>query len=271
MTVKEQIQTRAFRLQAIISREVKTVWRTRTYFVLGIAFIAVIIGLAHSAGGYEAGYGPAVVDLLTPLEILVPVLGFAFGYRAILSDTTSGEHAILQTFPVRQWTYVAGVFIGRALWTIVIVFFPLLAVAGLTAVTSVETVPFYETHDAADSPILFGRFIVLTVLYTLPIVAIALAISAFAKSLWSALALTAILFMFISFGGDLLALIALERFPDLSIYLSAMTPNSAYRGLVFEHVLGASEPTAAHSVINAISIMAWTIIPVSIAVFIQQR
>ena len=73
-------------LRTIVGRELRTVVRTRTFLLLGFALTAVLLGAAWVGGGLGAGYVATTVDLLTPLELLVPIVAVAFGYRAVLAD-----------------------------------------------------------------------------------------------------------------------------------------------------------------------------------------
>jgi len=123
-------QTRAAESNASSSANSGPSPRTRTFVVLGAALAAVLVGIAWVGGGVRAGFVPTVVDLLTPLELLVPIVAVAFGYRAILGDRRRGELDVLDTYPIAPRELVLGVYVGRAVGLLGTVVVPLLLVGG---------------------------------------------------------------------------------------------------------------------------------------------
>ncbi|MFC7081678.1 ABC transporter permease [Halorussus caseinilyticus] len=115
------------RLFAVVGRELTTVVRTRAFLALAGGFAAVVAVLAWTAGA--VGYVPLVLDLLTPVEVLVPALALAFGYRSVLGDDERGELDVIRTYPVSRATFVLGVYLGRAAALLVALVVPLLGVA----------------------------------------------------------------------------------------------------------------------------------------------
>lgn len=258
-------------VEAIVRREVRTVARTRTFVVLGVAFAAIAVGVARASGGASAGYVPTASDLLTPLELLVPVVAVAFGYRAVLGDASRGELDVLRTYPVSPGQFVLGTFLGRAVGLLVAIVLPLVAVLATVALTETPSVRVYATHAGADSPVLFLRVIVLTAAYALVVLAVAIAISAVANSARGALALAVVALLVLVFGVDL-ALVTGVRSGLIGdswlVYALATSPNSAYRGLVLEtaiSVAAGTGPRTASPIASAVGLLVWTIGSLAVA------
>jgi ABC-type transport system involved in multi-copper enzyme maturation permease subunit len=227
-------------LQPIVGRELLTIFRSRVYLGLVAGVTVVAFGMLFAGGGSEIGYVPSAIDLLTPFELLVPAVAVALGYRTITDDARSGELEVIRTYPVPSWAYVVGVFVGRALALVVALVLPLALVGVYLSTQSPIDPSTLATHSGIDSPVLFVRFIVLTVWYGLVALSLALAVSALAWSRRTAIALAILVFGLVIVGIDLVLLrgfgIGWVGSHQLTTVLAA-SPASAYRGLVFETVL----------------------------------
>ena len=252
------------RIGRVFVRELRTISRTRSFGLLAAALAAVIVGIAWVGGGVRAGYVPAVVDLLTPLELLVPIVAVAFGYRAILGDRRRGELDVLETYPLSARELVVGVYLGRALALTLAVVVPLVVVGFGVVVSREEPLAIYATHVGADSPLLFARFVVLTVAFALTMLAVAIAVSALVGGSRSAIALAVLALIVLLFGIDLalVAGLATGVLGDSSlIHALAVSPLSAYRGLVFETVVltaAGTGPRVASPGASSIGLLVWT-------------
>ena len=259
-------------LGAIVRRELHTVARTGTFLVLTGVMSIVLLGIAWLGGGLRAGYVPTAVDLLTPLELLVPIVAVAFGYRAILGDEQRGELEVIRTYPVSSWQLVVGVYLGRAAGVIVAVAIPLVVVFVGIAMTGTETVRVYATHAGADSPVLFARLIVLTVLFALVVLSVALATSAIAGGTRSALALAVVALVVLLVGADLAIVygFATGVIGDSSLlYTMALSPLSAFRGLVLETavvVAAGTGPRTASPIASFFGLGLWTTVSLVVAI-----
>lgn len=225
----------------LVARELRTVVRTRVYGLLAVGFAGLVFALTASGGGGQTGYLPAVVDLLLPLELLVPVVAIAVGYRSVVADFDRGELAVLETYNVPAWVYVSGIYVGRAAVLAVLLGGGLLISGVVIALTAGPDTGIYATHTGVDSPVLFGRFIVLTVLFGLSMLAVVVLVSVVAQSRQAALALAVGGVLLVGGGADALVVVGLtDGWLTDSTLLSALAaaPNSAYRGLVFETVIG---------------------------------
>ncbi|MFA9425434.1 ABC transporter permease [Natronorubrum sp. A-ect3] len=264
-------------LKTIVGRELQTIVRTRMFFILGIAFAAVLLGIAWVGGSVEAGYVPTVVDLLTPLELLVPVIAIAFGYRAILGDEQRGELDVLETYPISNREIVLGVYTGRAVGLLTVILVPLVAVAAMVFLFEADGLSIYATHSGADSPILFARFIVLTLLFALTVLAVAIAISSLVSATRSALALSVVALVGLVIGLDLLLVygFSIGLIGDSALIHSlAISPLSAYRGLVFESVVvvaAGTGPAVASPIASIVGLVVWLGASLGIAVWALNR
>ena len=231
--------TRA-RLWTVVQRELRGAVRTRMYLFLALAFTGVSFGVARAGGGPAGGYVPTVVDVLLVVEVLVPTVAFAVGYRAIVDDAVRGELDVLQTYPVPTWAYVTGVFVGRAIVLLAVTLVPLTLLGVHVATTAGPETTVFASHRGVDSAFLYVRFLTLTALLALVSLSIALALSAVAGSGRSAILLGVAGLLLVVVGTDVALFGALDAGlvseGGLGAVL-ALSPTSAYRGLVFETVL----------------------------------
>lgn len=229
---------------AIARRDLDTVVRTRSYLALTAAIALVLAAIADGTGATAGGYVPTAIDLLLPLELLVPAVAAVLGYRAFTGD--NDDLSVLRTYPVSVPVLALGVFVGRGIALVGIVGLPLAVVAALVALTPGVESAVFATHSGVDSPLLFVRFATLTLGFGLVVLALALAVAAVARRSRTALAFGLLLFVGVVAGGDLFVLGRLGG-PETSVALEpllAASPNSAYRGLVFETVVGVATAEA---------------------------
>ena len=264
------------RFWTVFAREVRGLVRTRVLFVL-LATVAVFaFGAARAGGGPAGGYVPTVVDLLLVVELLVPVVAFAIGYRAIADATARGEPAILETYPLSPWTYVAGVYAGRAVALLAVVLVPLSILGVVVATTAGPATTVFASHRGVDSPLLFVRFLSLTAVFALTTLAIAVAISALADSRRRAILLALVGLLVVVVGADVAVLRTMTG-GLVGVELDALlglSPASAYRGLVFETVLyvafsGRSSFVAVP--VAAAGLVAWSVASLLIATLAVRR
>ncbi|SNR26314.1 copper ABC transporter permease [Halorubrum vacuolatum] len=224
----------------VFRRELVTVARTPAYALLVVGLLIVVGGLVAVGGGGATGFVPAVVDLLLATEVLVPLAAVVLGYRALRTDRATGELAVIRTFGVGAVTYVGGILAARLLALIVVVGLPYVLVGGYVWATASPDTGIYATHTGVDSPLLYVRFLTFAVLLGAAYLAVAAGLSALAGSRRGAIALGGLVLAGGVLGGDLAVLRSLSTgtpaaaLPDLL----ALTSNGAFRGLVFDHVIG---------------------------------
>ena len=248
-------------------RELSTVARTKSYILLSVGLLAVFVGLLRGGGGIERGYVPAAVDLLLAIELLVPLVAVALGYRAFGGD--NDDRAVLSTYPVTTLSLVAGVFVGRLVGLAAIVGGPLVAVGiGLSWVDT-PSVAVFATHRGADSPILFIRFIALTLCFGAVVLAMAMAASVLVRTSRASLAAALAVLVAVIAGGDLLALAGLAAGSigdDALGTMLAASPNAAYRGLVLETVVGVTTDrgSAIDAPVAVVGLVGWLFVSLGV-------
>lgn len=251
--------SRAAAFVAIARRELDTIVRTRSYLALTVGLAVILSGIVAGSDALQGGYVPTAVDLLLPLELLVPTVSVVLGYRAFTGE--NDDLSILRTYPVSTVLLTAGVFVGRAIALVAILGVPLATVAVLVAVTPGVESAVFVTHSGVDSPALFVRFATLTVVFGVVVLSLALAVAALARRSRTALALALLVFLGVVAGGDLLVLSRLGG-PGTTVDLAsllAVSPNSAYRGLVFETVIGVATADSgfANPTLNVVGLVGW--------------
>ncbi|WP_336003208.1 ABC transporter permease subunit [Halorientalis halophila] len=254
----------------VAQREFATLLRTPTVLVLALGFLTVVVGFTVASGA--GGYLPLILDLIAPVELLVPLLAFAFGYRAIRSDADRGELETIQTYPVSRVAFVGGVFLGRLAGLLPVVLVTLGIAGGVVAFSPGEQVSVIVSHGTIDGPALFLRFVTLTAVFTAVALAVAVAVSAVARSAREALAVAVALVIALVLGFDATLVAGLSGGlidPGSLDTLTALSPNSAYRGLVYTLAVGdvytRSAPTPS-LVAGATGLTLWLVGALGIAV-----
>ncbi|RYJ15313.1 copper ABC transporter permease, partial [Halogeometricum borinquense] len=228
-------------LFVVATRELRTVARTPALLALAAAFTVSIVGVAWAGTGGGGGFVPLTLDLLTFVEVLVPLLAFAFGYRTVVEDRLTGELDVLRTYDVSRIAYVGGVYVGRGVALVATVVLALVLGGALVPLLTADVPTFLAINTAADSALRFVRFVVLAAAFTLVALAATLAVSAAARTVRTAFALAAVLAALFVLGIDttLLAGLAAGVVPAEGIAgLLALSPNSAFRGLVLSSAVG---------------------------------
>ncbi|MFB6068403.1 MAG: ABC transporter permease subunit [Halobacterium sp.] len=257
--------TRGHRVFVVVERELGTVVRNRTLLAVAAAFFAVVVGVGGAATGSPGGYVSLSLDLLLPVEVLVPAVAFAFGYKAVRGDDDRGELDVVRTYPVTRGEYVAGVFIGRGVGVLVLVLGSLAAAGVVASAGASEPVSFFATHSAGDTPVVFARFALFTAAYALVALALALAVSAATRSRREALGAGVAGVVALAVALDLLLVGAVTGgvvAPSDIAALAGLSPASAFRGLVFElavaPALATPPPVATASPLaSAAGLLAW--------------
>lgn len=257
--------------RTVFAREIKTVLRTRAYLALGFVYAAVVVAVAWFSGSVESGYLPTAASLSTASELVVPVVAFALGYRVVLNDRATGELEVLKTYGIGRAEYVLGVYAGRLVALAVVLTVPLVVVGALSWFYAGPHTTVLAWHGGADSEIILVRFAVLTVLFGASILALAVAVSAVSDSVRSALAVVVVVWLALALGADMgmISGLVTGRVDDTTlVWLTSLSPNTAYRGLVMETVVGVAvgDVRATSAVVSAVSLVVWTVVPLAVAV-----
>jgi len=260
---------RVGQLLTVAQREFDTVVRTRTYAALAVVFGLVVVALP-SLGGL-AGYLPLVLDLLTTVEVLVPVLAFGFGTWTVLADAETGELAVIRTYPVERWTYVLGAYLGRAVGLLVAILAPLVVLGVATPVVREPATSVLASHGTVDSPTYLLRFVALTCVYGLVALALAMAVSSLARSRRSGVASVVVALLVVVLGFDLLVVLGVGQGflgPGTLPLALAASPPAAFRGLVLETAAGGlveTGPPAANAAASVLGLGCWLVAGLAVA------
>ncbi|MEF8852597.1 MAG: ABC transporter permease [Haloarculaceae archaeon] len=254
---------------ALAQREFDTVVRTRTYAGLAVTFGLVVVALP-TVGGL-GGYLPLVLDLFTPVELLVPVLGFGFGAWTVLADAQSGELDVVRTYPVERSTYVVGAYLGRAVALVVAILVPLALLGVATPLVREPATSVLASHGTVDSPVYVLRFAALTSVYGLVTLALGMAVSSLARSRRSGVAAAVLALLVVVLGFDLVVVLGVGQGllgPDtLAIALGA-SPPAAFRGLVLRTAaagLVETGPPAASVAASVLGLAGWFVVGIGVA------
>lgn len=255
-------------LFSVATRELTKLVRTRSVLALGLLYGGIVVGLAAIGGA--SGYVPLALSLVRPIELLVPLLAVALGYRAILGDFERGDLETIRTYPVSRWTYVFGVYLGRLSVLVILVVVPLVIAAALVPLVGGPQSSVIATHPGLDSPLLYVRFVVFAALYAMVILSTALAISALSRSTRQGILLGSILALMLVVGLDLGIVVGLADgwIPATSLrWALTLSPASAFRFLVKGTVLGPLTGTGdpPMMVASVVSLLLWLICALGIA------
>jgi ABC-2 type transport system permease protein len=248
-------------LLEVAERELRTVVRTPTLMLVGVGYVVLVGGIGWLGG--TGAYLGLVLDLLTPVEVLVPLLSFALGYRALLGDRESGELETIRTYPIDGHWYVLGVYLGRTVAVVGVVLLGLAAAGLVVPLTGQAQLSVIASHATVDSPALYLRFVLATTLFVLVVLAIALLVSAAARSARGGLALATLSVVALAVGLDSALLGSFTREAiagNPPAALLALSPNSAYRSLVFELSVaptGVTVPDGPTALLSALVLCAW--------------
>jgi ABC-2 type transport system permease protein len=259
----------------VAQREFVTVLRTPMLLLLGGGFVLLMAGISWL--GATGAYLALVLDLLTPAEVLVPVLAFAFGYRALLGDRESGELETIRTYPIDSGGYVAGGYVGRAVVVLAVVLLGLFGSAVFVPMSQERQLSVIASHATVDSPTLFPRYVLLTALFALVVLAVAILVSAAARSTRGGLALAAGAVLTLVVGLDSALIGSLTGgfvSADGVTALLAVSPNSAYRSLVFALSVaptGVNVPPGPTVLVSTIGLAGWLLASLGVASLLAWR
>lgn len=261
---------RSEQLRAVAQREFDTLVRSRAYALLAAVFGLIIVGFPLVGG--VGGYLPVVLDLLWPVEVLIPVLAFGFGTWTVLADAQRGELEVIRTYPVTRGTYVLGVYLGRAVGLLVAILLALLVVAVAVALLREPATSVLASHGTVDSPAYLVRFAVLSAGYGLVALALAMAVSSLARSRRSGVAAGAVAVLAVVVGLDLAVVLGLGHglLGEGTLALAlGISPPSAFRGLVLSSAAGGfveTGPAAASVPASVAGLLGWLVVGLGVAV-----
>ncbi|WP_436930781.1 ABC transporter permease [Halosimplex halobium] len=247
-------------LVAVAQRAFDTVVRTRTYLAVAVVYGFIVVGLPVASG--VSGYLPLVLDLLTPVEVLVPLVAFGFGSWSVLADARSGELDVIRTFPLDRSTYVLGTFLGRAVGLLAAVLAPLVVLGISIPFLREPATGVFASHATVDSPVYLVRFVALTAAYALVSLALAMAVSSLARSRRTVVAAATVATLAVVIGIDAAVILGLVHGivgADSLGLVVALSPTGAFRGLILSTAVDGIVSTGTPAANAAASVAGLTI------------
>ena len=219
-------------LLAVVARELQSVVGTPAgWAIAGGAGTAVLTIACLSA---PMGYQATAIDLLVLLEVLVPAVGVALGYRAVLQDRLRGEWAIHRAIGVAPRTYVLGLLLGQTTAAGLIIGGSLSVASVVVALRRTRPIAFLASTPAVADPAAMLWLTGLTVAYTGVIAAIVMVLSSLVRRRRGAVLGAVVVVGLLVVGIDAVAIVLPTPLP----VLVAMSPGSAYRTLVLTVAVG---------------------------------
>ena len=256
--------------QAVARKDFRDASRSKTVWLLTALFLLLFVGPAIAIPRFGEPLFTEFIDSSRGIVISVlPLVGIVLGYKSVIYERESGTLLLSLSLPHSRRDVAVGKFAGRS----VVLTLPVLA--GLL-VAGIVVVALYDGVSILRYP----SFILLTVLYGLAFLAIALAISMSTTSgrrvTAGAFGVYVVLVMFWTALVDLLVMV-LYRFqpgevptpPDWALFLHMASPGEAYTHVldtVFDlQYMGAhtalETPWYVNSWVAMVILLAWVVVP----------
>lgn len=241
---------------AIVRREIRSLVGSPTGWVVMGGAVAAVLGVAtlSAPGGYQA----TAVDLLVVLEVLVPAVGVALGYRAVLHDRLSGEWAVHRAMGVRPRTYLQGVFIGQVTVVGLVIGGSLTVAMAIVAAGRARPVAFLASSPAVADPSAMLWLVGLSIGYAVPIVALVMLLSVWAQRRRDAILGAVVVVGLVVIGLDAAAIVTAVPLPVMVV----LSPGAGYRALVLTVGVGLSAPGPVTAALLGWAV--WTLVAVGV-------
>mgnify|MGYP007116953292 CR=1 FL=1 len=219
-------------LVAVIGRELQSVVGTPAGWAIagGVGTAVVTLATLSASGGYQA----TAVDLVVLLEVLIPAMGAALGYRAVLHDRLRGEWAIHRAIGIAPRTYVIGLILGQTTAAGLIIGGSLSVASLVVAVRRTRPIAFIASNPAVADPAAMLWLTGLSVAYTGVVAAVVMVLSAMVRGRRDAIIGAVMLVGLLVVGLDAVAIATPTPLP----VLVALSPGAAYRTLVLSVGVG---------------------------------
>ena len=221
-------------LTAIMQREIQSLLAGAAGWAvtLGAAAAVLVMAALSAPDGYQA----TAVDLVVLLELLMPAVGVALGYRAVLDDRLSGEWAIHRAIGVDPRTYVVGIYLGQVTVFGLVIGGSLTLATAVVAVRRTRPIDFLASTPAVADPAAMLWLIGLSVAYALVIMAIVMLLSVWMRTRREAILGAAVVVGLVVIGMDAVAIATSAPLP----LVTGLSPGAAYRALVLTMGVGLS-------------------------------
>lgn len=248
--------------------------RTRTLRLVSAVFALLVVGDAYlyTAQSYHTGSAADVVLHFVPAaRALVPLVGLAVGYRAVVGERASGSIKILLGLPHSRRDVVRGKLLGRC----VVVALPLLASFALAAA-------LVASQYGGFALVPFAGFVLLTLLLGVAFVALGVGVSAATATPRRAAAAAVGAFALVElFWGALVNLVGYAvtgsasmtyPLPAWAYFVQRLSPTGAYEGLVRALVSrgtvqlagGGPAPAYLSPWVALLVVLAWAAVPLAV-------
>ncbi|MFT3788361.1 MAG: ABC transporter permease subunit [Tepidisphaeraceae bacterium] len=264
----------------IARRELRDALRGRSFWLYTLAFIVLGLGVSHvsavtSGGAGLAGFGRTSAGLINLVMLVVPLMSLSAGASTIASDRERGMLPYLLAMPVTRTEVLLGKYVALAIsvaCSIALGF-------GVCAATLAMTV----SSTRADSLL---HLVLLSMLLALPMLAIGMCISVFARRTSVAVGTAVFVWLGLAFASDLGLMAGTLTF-KLSIQtlfgISLANPLQVFKmwslegfdatldvlgpaGLYGQETLGSIRST-----LFAAILLAWTIVPLALSAVVFSR
>lgn len=258
---------------AIARKDVRDAVRSRTIWLLSAILLALVLGpvlalpsaVAPTVGGF-------VEFVRVVVGVVVPLVGIALGYKAVVGERDSGSIALLLSLPHTRRDLAVGKFVGRA----VVLAVPLAAVllaAGAVVAVRLGSLPAVEYAGLVIATLGFGlAFLGVAVGLSMAtpsnrrVTAGAIGAYVLFAMLWDGLVRAVVLVLFRFIRPQVLV-----DLPDWALFVTFLAPAEAYDRLVealFE--VGAAgaytcpdAPWFVAAWMAPLVLLAWTVLPVA--------
>lgn len=215
--------------QAIARKDVRDAARAKSVWLLSGVFLVFFLGLTY----FVPRVGDAEFDTFLALSgevvgLFLPLVGIVLGYKAVITERESGSIALLLSLPHSRRDVAIGKFVGRSI---------VLAVP--TAIGLAAAAPLVAIRYGSFAPLQYLGFSLLTILYGLVFVGIAIGLSmattASRRVTAGAFGAYVVLVMFWLTLVNLLVLVLfrfqgtpLEDPPGWAVFAKLLDPSTAY-------------------------------------------
>ncbi len=246
-----------------------------TLLMAALALSLVLLGSAPAGTVSSSALTVTVVSLSSLSIFLVPLIALLVSYDAIVGESERGTLLLLLSYPIARWQMLIGKFLGHT---------AILAVATIVGYGAAALLVLFTTsgNDLA-SWLAFAALVGSSVLLGAVFVALGYLVSGFAQERGSAagMAVGVWVIFIILFDTALLGLLVAADIPSSVVsVLLLLNPADAYRLLNlagFEEVRflsGMAELSATAGfglIVVAACLVAWLVVPLSLATFLLQR
>ncbi len=190
-------------LTRIAKKDLRDTSRSRMLGVVVVLYVLFTAGVAYIYTLVPAigpGAGELSLELISflgaPIGLFVPIIGLLLGFNAIAGELESGSIKLLLSEPHTRSDVVFGKFVGRFVVMTIATLLGFIAALGIVLTLYTEL-----------SPVVYGEYVLLTVLFGGVYVSLGIAVSSLTRSKTKATAGVVGLFVVLNWGWGLIGLL----------------------------------------------------------------